>query len=107
MTETYPAYKAYRIKTRLDEDADDFVIYSAPSAGQAKRMAVMGMRDSHPDANFPWITSCRRAPEYDELAKKLNGCICWRAGREWWHLEQGHWWDWEKPFPADLIQLSQ
>jgi hypothetical protein len=87
--------KAYRITTILNDEGS-FGVYSAETPARAKTMVVSAMREAYSDANYPWITSCRRAPEYDALAEKYRGCIAWKEGFEHWEQDRGHWWDGEK-----------
>lgn len=89
------ANKAYQITTSADEG---FGIYSARTAGKAKTMAVTALQDAYPKANYSWITSCRRNPEYDELAMKYPGCIAWEHNGEHWQQDKGRWWDGQESF---------
>ncbi len=94
--EQFKGYKAYRIYTCAHNEGD-YGIYGARSAGKAKTMCMSGLGNAgYNDASYAWIKSCRRAPEYDNLARTLGGCIAWKDGREHWDLELGHWYGGEK-----------
>ena len=74
--------KAYRITTKPDDHPTDWTIYSAKSAGRAKTLCVRSMQSAYLEANYSWITSCRRCPEYDALAANDERCIAYKVGRE-------------------------
>lgn len=81
-------YKAYKIVIDWDEYAE-YHIYSAPTASKAKSMFMSNLRAVYGDyVNFNLISSCRRAPEYDALAKQLGGCIAWKSRHEQWQLDE-------------------
>ena len=83
--------KAYKIQTKIDSG---FSIYIAENAGSAKTRAVSSMCDSYRDANYSWVTSCRRAPEFEYLAlNNENSCVAWSSEEgERWQIDRGHWW---------------
>jgi hypothetical protein len=81
--------KAYKIITRIHEPGD-WSIYSGKTAGEAKTTCLYGMLDAYQDATYAWITSCRRAPEYDQHAEKYGGCVAWKNGMESFDIKLGH-----------------
>jgi hypothetical protein len=84
--------KAYQIRVeRADIDNNSWGVYSACTPGKAKSVCLSGLKEAYTDATFAWITTCRRAPEYDTLAEKYPGCIAWKQGREHWEQDKGHW----------------
>lgn len=91
--------KAYKIETKVDPG---FSIYIAENAGSAKTRAVSSMRDAYRDANYSWVTSCHRAPEFDYLApNNENACIAWSHEGEHWQIDRSpsHWWWGDEPAP--------
>lgn len=91
--------KAYKIETKIDSG---FSIYIAESAGSAKTLAVSSMREGWRDATYSWVTSCRRAPEFDYLAPNNdNACVAWSHEGERWQIDRfpSHWWWGDEPAP--------
>lgn len=89
--------KAWRITTKAHNDGG-YSIVSDRTAGEAKTHEVNSIREAYCNANYSWVISCRRAPEYDELARTWPGTIAWRdpVDRESWEIDRGHWHDYEK-----------
>lgn len=91
--------KAYKIETKIDRG---FSIYIAENAGSAKTLAVSSMREGWRDATYSWVTSCRRAHEFDYLAPgNDNSCIAWSHEGERWQIDRfpSHWWWGDEPAP--------
>jgi hypothetical protein len=86
--------KAYRIVTKANPNM--WTVYSAPTSGKAKTSCFYRLREAYYAATYAWISSCRRAPQFDSLAEKYSGCIAWRDHTgENWEQDKGHWYDWE------------
>lgn len=85
--------KAYKIKTKADIDINSWGIYGAYSAPRAKTLCMSSLWESYPNSNYSWITSCRRAPEYDDLVNEYSGCVAWKQGAECWEQDKGHWYE--------------
>ena len=83
--------KAYIIKTKIDIDNSSWGIYSGKTAPKVKTYVMSSLKDIYRESNYSWITSCRRIPEYDNLAQKYDGCIAWKQGTEHWEQDKGHW----------------
>lgn len=54
------------------------------------------MSDAYLESGYPWIETCRRAPEFDHLAKDGPDCVAWAEGSERWQIDKGHWHTWEE-----------
>jgi len=87
--------KAYKISTKAHNEGG-YCIVSARSAGEAKSMIISDMQDAYDKPTYSWIISCRRAPEYDDLAHQWKGCIAWHDYGENWEQDRGSWRDYEK-----------
>jgi hypothetical protein len=90
--------KAYKIVTNINEPGE-WMVYSAETDGKAKTMCVNAMRDVYKKANYSWIKSCLRIPEYDSMAEKGKGCIAWKLlssdlrTYERWELDRSNWFE--------------
>ena len=84
--------KAYKI---TQHDYNGFGIYIAESAGKAKTQYMYSLWDVYPEADYSWLKSCRRAPEYDYLwtIAPGRGCVAWSDGNENWQEDKGHWYN--------------
>ena len=100
-----PNRKAWRIATKA-HDEGGFSIVSERCAGRAKTLEVYAMRDGYDKATHAWITSCRRAPEFDALAKKYKGTIAWHMDGENWEQDRGHWRD-REPKPLTYAERCE
>ncbi len=101
MTELDNNRKAWRITTTAD-GIRGFSIVSAINPGKAKTTVINQIREAYYKGTYSWIISCRRAPEYDELAHKYSGTIAWHHDRENWEQDRGRWSDSEtKPMTAE------
>ena len=78
-----------------------YSVYLAESAGKAKTLLMHSLRDVYQNADYSWITSCCRAPEFDYLAKENHKkCVAWVDGKERWQAGRGHWWGGSEPSPV-------
>jgi hypothetical protein len=90
--------KAYKITTKANE-IGEWLIYSGENAGKVKTFCVNHMKEAYSDATYSWINSCKRIPEYDELANKYNGCIAWKIKAsdqiswERWEQDKSNWFE--------------
>ena len=102
--------KAYRIVT-TQHSAGGFSIYAAENPGKAKTRCIYGLQDSYSAATYAWITSCRRAPEWDYLAaakQEYRGVIARSSDGDNWQADRpGNWQSYyEKPAPLVNVELA-
>lgn len=91
--------KAYQISCKKSNKPGEWGIYSGENAAKAKTIFMVDLKENYPESNYSWITTCRRIPEYDELANKYSGCIAWKMQCwdrdiwERWEQDKGHWYE--------------
>jgi hypothetical protein len=78
--------RAYKILTILDdENTGDYTVYSAVSAGEARKLALADLRNIARDSNYKWIKGTSRAKDLDKLAGDFpDCCIAWKLGNHTW-----------------------
>lgn len=87
--------KAYKIVSKWHEPGG-YEIVSETTSGAAKTHHVNRLREVWgKKASYALVKSCRRAPEYDELARKYRGAIKWHDEGENWEQDRGSWKDGE------------
>ena len=88
--------KAYKIKTKARSE-NSYSVYVAENAGRAKTKVVQSMSDVYDGVDYSWITSCRRAPEFDHLANGRLECVAWVDGNERWQINHAVWFGGDEP----------